>query len=121
MLKSPADNDITTLGFHRTITANASPRTGQRPRRACGKDTEAIKQVSASGPHAAPCQRPSLSLHGQMREIYGARIGHTDQAGFAALVPRLSLWVLAWVSSGVKATAVASLRLSLPPSQLLMD
>jgi len=87
---------------------NISPRTGQRPGKACGKDAEAIKQVSASGPHTAPCQRPSLSLHGQMREIYEARIGHTDQAGFASLVLRLSLWVLAWVSSGVKAT-VASL------------
>lgn len=121
MLESPADNDIMTLGFRCSIAVNASPCTGQRPHRACGKDTEAIKQVSASGPHAVPRQRPSLSLHGQMREMYEARIGHTDQAGFAALVPRLSLWVLAWVSSGVKATAVASLCLSLPPSQLLLD
>lgn len=82
----------------------------------CEDATEAIKQVSASVPHAVRCQWPSLSLCGQMREICEAQIGHKDQAGFAGRDSRLSPRVLAWAFSGVKAP---SLSLSLPLSQLL--
>lgn len=54
----------------------------------------------------------SLSLSGQMREIYEVWIGHRDQAGFTALVLRLSMaFFFAPVSLGLE--AVASLIFSL--------